>query len=324
MEKDEKLKAALLLLENVDKNDNSKYNSLLNEISGLYFEIGEFNKAIEYINQAIASDIKVGDNINYANDLSNLGLILRAKNNFKEAIKSFSKAYELDKIVINDKKKKIHDLLNIGECNELLKQWDLALGAYNDALKEIPELKNDKDKETYIYISNMIGFCYEKQKIFENAIEFYKKGLEIGLELKNQIITETQYNNIGRIFELSGDEEKALESYKKAFEIAEKIRDLEGISIQFNNFGRLNLTKGEIDKALEYCQKALNIIEKSDNDQNKIVQYRSMALIYKKLKNNLKAIEYFEKMKNLALKYNEIPLAKSIDLEIEECQKINH
>ena len=119
-------------------------------------------------------------------------------------------------------------------------------------------------------------------------------------------------------------EQKALESYKKAFEIAEKIRDLEGISIQFNNFGRLHLTKGEIDKALEYCQKALNIIEKSENDQNKIVQYRSMALIYKKLKNNLKAIEYFEKMKNLALKYNEITLAKSIDLEIEECQKINH
>ncbi len=324
MEKDKKLKAALILLENIDKNDISKYNSLLNEISGLYFEIGEFKKAIDFIHQVIANDIKVGDNINYANDLSNLGLIQRANNNFKEAIKSFSKAYELDKIVINDKKKTIHDLLNIGECNELLKQWDLALGAYNDALKEIPELKNDKDKEIYVYISNMIGFCYEKQKIFEKAIEFYKKGLEIGLELNNLISTETQYNNIGRIFELSGDEKKALESYKKAFEIAEKIRDLEGISIQFNNFGRLYLTKGEIDKALEYCQKALNIIEKSDNDQNKIVQYRSMALIYKKLKNNLKAIEYFEKMKNLALKYNEITLAKSIDLKIEECQKINH
>ena len=43
-------------------------------------------------------------------------------------------------------------MLNIGECNELLKQWDLALGSYNDALREIAELKNDKDKETYIYL----------------------------------------------------------------------------------------------------------------------------------------------------------------------------
>ncbi|MBY9006687.1 MAG: tetratricopeptide repeat protein [Candidatus Lokiarchaeota archaeon] len=147
----ERLKITLEMLEKTDKNDISKFNNLLNEISGIYFQMGQFNISIEYTEQALSISMNVGDIINQANELSNLGLICKICGKFKDAIESFTKTLELDKTFENKKSKIISDLLNIGESNELLEEWDQALEAYNNALELVRELKSNKDKEFYVY-----------------------------------------------------------------------------------------------------------------------------------------------------------------------------
>ena len=172
--------------------------------------------------------IKKFPNLQILYDL--MGTILIKKKKFKEAIKYYKKALDIDP-------KYISSILNMGTVLQKIGENEMALEKFLSALK--------LDKNLYI-AKNNIGYILNRQGKYNEAVIELLDAINI-----NPNFAEP-YLNIGISFQNLNDNEKAIEYYKKALTLKKDFYD-----VYFN--------LGEIYKKINKPEEALNYYTKSKN-----------------------------------------------------------
>jgi tetratricopeptide (TPR) repeat protein len=178
-----------------------------------------------------------------------------------------------------------------------------------------------------------LGFASYKQKNSEEAIQYYKKVIE--LEPKNHI----PYNGIGDVYrDNMKNVEEAMTWYKKTLEINPKQRKANfGMGYCLNNQGRCeeaipylktaiesesNYTVALVelgysfyktdnyDEAIDHLQKAINLNTKNVN------AWYYLGLVYIKQKNKEKATLVAEELKNMGSKFGDDLKVKIASLQL--------
>lgn len=189
--------------------DNNKNNFQLFFLLGTSFlQIKEYNKAINYLDNAINL------NSNFADAFNNKGIALAEINKYSDAIKNYDQAIKLNK-------KKFSAYLNKGIALKNLKQYEKAIKCYDLGIK-----LNPKNAEIY----NNLGNIFKEQLLYEKAVICYNKAIKL-----NQNYAEA-YNNLGIIFQAQRKFKDAAINYSKALNLDQNIENLLGNNFYNNQF----------------------------------------------------------------------------------------
>jgi tetratricopeptide (TPR) repeat protein len=273
-----------------------------------YYELEQFNKAIETYNLGIEID---GSN--------------KANKDYKFIIDYRAEAYTES----NQPKKAIDDWLELIDIdiesshvylNEIANTYSYNLGDYDKGIEYFNKSIEANSDYLYSYINKArIYDLYLSD--YPKAIEIFHKALEISLKNENLETSADLYNYIGLTYKSMDDFEKAIEYFTKAIEISPDNIDFlfnRAFSYGSNNYNKqlidylklLTLPEGntyrinnniaqiyrnyikDYDKAIEYYSNALVLAPEDPGG----VTYNNLAQVYNDiLKNSDEAIKVYER-----------------------------
>ena len=216
--------------------DNSTY---LNEAGSTFDTLAQYDKAIEYYEKALKSDLKTlgEDHPNVAIRWNNLGAAWNAKGEYDKAIEYYEKVLKVF-------------ILTFGEDHP----W-VATGWNN------------------------LGMAWDAKGEYDKAIEYYEKALKSDIKTfgEEHPNVATSWNNLGSAWQAKGESDKAIEYLEKALKSDIKIFGEEhpNIARDCNNLGMAWREKGEYDKAIEYYEISLSVCRVrlgNDHPHTKLVE----------------------------------------------------
>ena len=160
---------------------------------------------------------------------------------------------------------------------------------------------NDEALKKTAWLYNEIGFGYNSEGQYQEALKRYRKALAI----YNKVLgtehpdTAATYNNIAGVYLNQGEYAKALEWYRKASAIYERVLGTKhpDTASTYNNIAGVYDNQGEYARALEWYRKALAISEKvlGMEHPNTAINYNNIAMVYNNMGEYDKALEYYRK-----------------------------
>ena len=113
--------------------------------------------------------------------------------------------------------------------------------------------------ELYAELVAWLGGYFDLRGLWDYALKQLDSAVRVAHDpkIKSSILWWTA--NIHRD---RGEYEEAMELYKKSLEIKEKIGDLKGKSATYHEMANIHSVRGEYEKAMELYRKSLEIIEK--------------------------------------------------------------
>ena len=221
----------------------------------MFESLGEYVKAKEYFEKALAIKIQIGDKQGEATSYGNLGAVFQSLGEYDKAIEYLEKALAI-RIRIGDKGGEAADYGNLGTVFVYLGKYVKAKEYFEKALV-INIRIGDKQGVARNYGS--LGNVFISRGKYGKAKEYLEKALAITIEIGDKSGAASSYRNLGTVFKSLGECEKAEEYFKKALEIGIQICDKREEAADYGSLGALYQSLGEYVVAEGYFEKALSI-----------------------------------------------------------------
>jgi len=272
-------------------------------ISNLYEYLHNYNKALEYQNQALGALKQIHPEMHpsIAIIISDIARLNSKLGNNEEGLKHSTQAYEILCQFLGPNHGEVLVTLNdMGDINYRLHKYEEALKIYEQLLNVYME-KGENQRLIAVCL-NKKGSVYLEMKDFEQAIKHFDQAYGILKDVyksHNHPELSIILDDMALAYEVSGDKEKALEIYQQALTINEEFAEdrPEAKLNSFNQIGRLYSRIGSHDQAIEFFEKALEFAKAHLAIDPSIVasEYSILAICYERMNNLDKALEYITK-----------------------------
>jgi serine phosphatase RsbU (regulator of sigma subunit)/lipopolysaccharide biosynthesis regulator YciM len=271
------------------KTDTSKVN-ILNTLSKTYLIAGNYQKAMEYAQQAQNQAEKFKYKKGLALSFTNIGNIYRKQGNYDKSLSYHLNSLEILE-EIGDKKEISISYNSIGTIYFRLGDYEKAMEIYRKCLKYHEEIA-DKNGIASCYIN--IGNIYLFQENYEKALANFFTSLKINTEIFDKKGMAVSYNSIGNAYKEKGNYELSLENQLKSLKINEEIGNKQGIA---NCSGNIASTYEKLQKLKEsnlYLNKSLDIYIEIGDKHNIMKSYLALSELHNKMDDFKKAYEYYK------------------------------
>lgn len=208
-------------------NDSSMLAQAYSNLGIVYYNLSEYNKALE--NHLVSMKIHelMGDLPMLSGDMNNAGNVFTALNELSKAKEYYLKSLELaqktgNKIIVP----KLFN--NIGILSAQMGQVDTALALFRDALEAAKEMQHiEIISRSYTNLGNV----YLEKKQYDLALENFQQALQLSLQVGDKIGEAGNTLNLATVYTAQENYRKALELYHKAEITANEIGE-KGILMQ--------------------------------------------------------------------------------------------
>jgi len=184
----------------------------LDSLAGIYYFLGEYQKAIEFYQQSLAIFQKIGDRWGEADSYNNLGNAYRFRGEYQKAIEFYQQSLAIFQ-EIDDIRGVAYCYNNLGNIYNSLREYQKAIEFHQQSLaikREISDITGEA--YSYLGLGNVYGSLGEDQK----AIEFYQQSLEIFQEMGYIIGEPKTLFNLGLTYYKLDRISEAKEAYLQA------------------------------------------------------------------------------------------------------------
>ncbi|MEO0966757.1 MAG: tetratricopeptide repeat protein, partial [Cyanobacteria bacterium J06639_18] len=176
--------------------DRSGEATILNNIGAVYSDLGEQQKALSYYNQALPLRRAVGDRGGEATTLNNLGRVYSALGEKQKALSFYNQALDLHRAV-GDRGGEATTLNNLGRVYFALGEPQKALSLFNQAL---PILRAVGDRGTETTTLWNLAYLERKQGNLQASLKHIQDSIQIIEELRgtytNQDLKTTYFATV--------------------------------------------------------------------------------------------------------------------------------
>lgn len=253
------------------------------------YQAGQFQTAIQLLQEALIIYREIGDRDSEGATLSNLGLINRNLGRYPQALVYYQQALSIAKDTASHESEGII-LNNIGVLYNVLGQYSQALDYHQQALAIARELGSRAEEGENL---NNIGMVYRHLEQYQQALDYHQQALAIRRELGNLVGEGVTLTNIGLDYHELKQYPQALNYYEQALAIAQKINNPVGEGANLTNIGSVYDAIGQYSQALNYFQKALSTRRKVGDREGEGTTLNNIGLTL------LKTGEFAEATKNL-------------------------
>ncbi len=184
----------------------------LDSLAGIYYFLGEYQKAIEFYQQSLAIFQKIGDRWGEADSYNNLGNAYRFLGEYQKAIEFYQQSLAIFQ-EIDDIRGVAYCYNNLGNIYNYLGEYQKAIEFHQQSLAIKREI-SDITGEAYSYLG--LGNVYDSLGEYQKAIEFYQKSLEIFQEMEYIIGKPKTLFNLGLTYYKLDRISEAKEAYLQA------------------------------------------------------------------------------------------------------------
>ena len=278
------------------------------------FDDEEFEKSSDCCQKSLAIFEKLGDTINVAMCLKEIGIFSRSRNNNnKLAIEYFDKALKLLDENVTGEAVKLKCSIVYYTATVLLE--DLNYQKAKDMFKKTIEIGEKVfDMEGYVMADYyvMYGRTMLRLQEFDTALFYMKKSVEIVKKVlgENHPKLANIYNSLGLLFSQTNKNDKAVDYYSKALKIYLKVFGEEQtlVAHTYSNLADLSVYRlKKYTEALQYTDKAKKIYEKlyGSKDNNYYCNcVRLDAEAYDNTSQHQKALECYSEAIRITKKIN--------------------
>lgn len=281
------------------KEDTLKAGSIM-ELAWQYYMISDFDKSLEYNNEALKLSEKLNWNKGIANVNNNVAGVYQSKGQFADALECYLKALTIYQ-KLKFKKSTARALGNIGSMYKMQGNSKTALLYYFKSMK-LAEETNYLAMQAAVL--NNIAIIYNEQGDHEKEMECFKKALAISEKGNSKEAIANTLGNIGLVYEILGEKEKGdkankyfdeantyfMKSLKIYFEIGEK----KGVVRNYINLGELYVDLKKPAEGEKYFMKAFSLADSIGYTEMKRNSAQILEKFYEKNNNAEKALKYYK------------------------------
>ena len=301
--------------------EDDQLATCLGNLELLYFNQGQYEKALEYHQKSLDIIEKLFSPGNYpdiATSKSNLGKTYSRLGRHQEALLYFRASLDIRKSMYGDNHNDVAaSYEQIGDGNLGLKQYEKALDNYSLSLQIKTVLYGDRHPEIAA-LYKRIGEVYRTQddpRSIGKMLDYLFMALErfqtpYG---KNHPLVADAYDSMGELYHKQGKPFLAIEEYEKALSIRKSFskKNPIGLITSYKNLGLASYASTDYEKAQESYAKALEVAEEFYGKDH------LQTLEIKKSKGQAQAKkEAMMRKKRVVLKNQEIVSEKSSDIEV--------
>lgn len=163
-------------------------------------------------------------------------------------------------------------------------------------LKENLELESSKKNPKEIIAKKIqIGFIYETNGFYANALEYYNQILDTYKNTTKDSLYVIVNNKIGNIYNTTKQYQNAIIFFNEALKVSNSLNYKVGAATSLNSLGFNSEKQGDYLKALELETKSLNYLDPKKNRIEVANVYENIGSIYEDLLQFEKASLYFNK-----------------------------
>ena len=243
-------------------------------LGNVYYRLGKYDEAEKYYKRKIGVSKHIGDMQGEGIGLGLLGNIYFVRANYSEAIRYYRESLKILS-KIGDKRSELVFQGNLGMANKDLQEYDMAVSSYEKALSLAQDL-GDVLGEMYSE-DNLAEVCNEKGD-YNKAIRYAKSALCIARRIKNAQGVRNAVTALAKALYGIGDCERSLMFYRRALAKARKLADLQGEGVILCSIGDVFSTLGRNYEAREHYLQGLSVLTIVLGVQHPLVEkYRRRA-----------------------------------------------
>lgn len=261
----------------------------LNNIGVTYYRLSRYDKALDYMQQALPVLRQTGDKVGEANTLGNLGAIYSVLSRPDKALDADQQALTLQR-QIGDKAGEAGTLGNLGTLYDRLSQYKKALDCFGQALLIQKQLGRPAGEA--ITLSNL-GAVYGHLSQYPKALDYYAQALTLFQQIGDKAGEATTLGNIGSAYNSLSQYQKALDYFGQALPLQRQVGNHAGEAVTLNNLGEAYDNLSQYQKALDYYAQALPIRRLVGDRQGEAITLSNLGTAYSSLSQYQKALEYY-------------------------------
>ena len=227
------------------KNKNAEGFALFRIGSVAMSADGDYDKAMQYYDDALTIADEIGDKNLKMYCLNNSGIIEVRRGNYDKALEKFEEVYQ-EYLAMDDKRGQIFGIQNKSVVYFYKGDMELSIEMTKEALKLGIEIEDLNLQATSL--SN-IGAYHDKKREYETAISKYEEVLSIFTRLGDRGGMSETLNRIGQTQTMHKDI-KAIETHSEALTICEDIGDVVCAATKYL-IGRVQLSAGNYEESLK-------------------------------------------------------------------------
>ena len=186
----------------------------------------------------------------------------------------------------------------IASCSEKIGICYYKLDNYSEAIdwfRKALELQREKgDREAVASTLNNIGLNYKMLGKYDKAIEYYEQTIRIDEELGKGSEIAKTLNNIGMVYRLWGNYDKAIEFFERSLRLKNSLNDLPGVSKSLNNIGLVYTDWKKYDQAILNFRESLKMEESLKNEGEAAIRLNNLGRVYFYKNQYDTALAYFQ------------------------------
>ncbi len=195
--------------------------------------------------------------------------------------------------------------MDIGRSFTWQAKYDSAL--YNILLAK--ELYGETgDKKGLAVTLNAIAIIYGQfNEDYAAALKAFQEALYINKQLNDSLSMAKVMQNIGQVYELTGQLDSALYYLQVSNSLSRKFKDFRSLAIGSNILGAVFFARDELDSSEFYYRQAINLDVQNQDSVGLVLDYHMLSLTLIKKKKYSEALHYslsaFRNAKDLGVKY---------------------
>jgi tetratricopeptide (TPR) repeat protein len=288
-------------------------------LSILYKDNGQWNKAIECLDESLKNLEKKGDRHGMITILKNRGFLHKDRGDLQQTENDFQRALEISKEV-EDEREIAVSLRNLGLLSKDNGKWDEALEHFRTSLAILERIGDEHiiarsyDDRGLLYKDR--GLSYKNREDLQTAEADFVHALKIFKRIGNEHEKAGAFSSLGLFYKDRGvlyndrdDLQKAEENFQHAHEILENIGDQRRIADVFNYLGflytaamELHDFNGHFQRALTNFQEALTRLKAIGDERGTAVILNNLGLLYQRKGERQSAVDYFRQSLGIAEK----------------------
>lgn len=261
----------------------------LGQMGSIHSRLGDYQRAIDFYEQALAIDREIENRHDEAIILDNIGVTLDRMGDYEKAL-----AYHQQALAILQELDEPFDeavtLNNIGMTYKSLMDLDRALSYFEQALAIRQRIG---DRAGVAVSLNTIGGVQSAMDDYQAAQAYYEQALEIRREIGDLEGEATSLNNLGTVLQDLGDYQGAFEYYGRALAVIKGIGNRSGEATMLHNLGGLQYSLGRYERAMLYYEEALAIEAETGNRRGQASTLFAMGVASEELGDLEGALEFY-------------------------------
>ncbi|MBW6497336.1 MAG: tetratricopeptide repeat-containing sensor histidine kinase [Bacteroidales bacterium] len=267
----------------------------LRHIGVVYWQLGNFNMAMDFLQESNIMFQREGDQVGTARTFSNIGLVFWEQGHYEKALENYFQALRILEN-IEDQSVIAPVLNNIGLVYQ--SQGDFAL-AGDFHLRSLEVKRATNDEKGIAFSLNNLGVVKQQTGDYETALQYYSEALAIRKKLLDKREIANTRSNIGYLYYLMGNSSFALSNLNQALELYFEVNDQSGLAQTYHNLALVNRQMGRLTQATGYFETSLEIAENIGHSRIIADNYLNLASISAMRREYQKAYNYQKLYLNL-------------------------